>query len=211
MHYSAGFLLGLGTGVVCLAYCGPVLLPYLMGEGKSISGNVGSISLFLFGRLVAYLIIGALAGLIGSTLLLPLVEKTVFLGILYIFLAVLLIAYGVHRFREVCLGRSQLIFKERFGRRWPYLVPLAGGFATGINLCPPFLLAITGAIETGKIGSSLLFFFMFFLGTMVYFIPLPFIGFFRKQQVLRVIGKFASILAGLLYLYKGIMMIAINN
>jgi len=207
MHYSAGFLLGLGTGVVCLAYCGPVLIPYLMGEGKGLSGNIGSVSLFLFGRLAAYLIIGLLSGIIGSTLLQPSVEKTVFLGILYILLAILLIVYGFHRFREVCLGRSQLTFKESNSRRWPFLVPIAGGFATGINLCPPFLLAITGAVETGKIGGSLLFFFMFFLGTTVYFIPLPFIGFFRKQQVLRIIGKFAAILAGLLYLYKGVLML----
>jgi hypothetical protein len=33
---------------------------------------------------------------------------------------------------------------------------------------------------------------------------MPFLGFFRRKQVLQVIGKFAAILAGLLYLYKGI-------
>jgi sulfite exporter TauE/SafE len=211
MHYSSGFLLGLGTGVVCLTYCGPVLIPFLMGEGKSVSGNIGSISLFLLGRLAAYLIIGLLSGIIGMTILQPSVGKTIFLGILYILLSVLLIAYGFHRFREVCLGRSQLNFKERYNLRWPFLVPIAGGFATGINLCPPFLLALTRAVETGGIEGSLLFFFMFFLGTTVYFIPLPFIGFFRRQQVLRIIGKFAAVLAGLLYFYKGAIMIAMNN
>jgi sulfite exporter TauE/SafE len=188
MHYTSGFLLGLGTGVVCLAYCGPVLIPFMMGEGKTIAGNIGSVSLFLFGRLLAYLLIGLLAGLLGSTLLQPFPGKTVFMGIVYISLASMLVAYGFFRFRELCLGRSDLKFKKKYGIRWPFMVPVIGGFATGLS-------------------SSLLFFLMFFLGTTVYFVPLPFIGFFRRQQVLRIIGKFAAILAGLLYLYKGVLMI----
>jgi sulfite exporter TauE/SafE len=207
MHFSSGLLLGLGTGVVCLAYCGPVLIPFLMGEGKGISGNIRSVSLFLAGRLAAYLIVGFFAGVIGSTFLQPSPIKTVVIGVLYVLLSVLLIVYGFHRFREVCLGRSQLPFKDIHSRRWPFLIPVAGGFATGLNICPPFLLAITGAIETGKIADSLVFFFMFFLGTSLYFIPLPFIGFFRRQQVLQIIGKFAAVLAGLLYLYKGVIML----
>jgi len=207
MNYASGFLLGLGTGVVCLAYCGPVLIPFLMGEGKGISGNLGSVSLFLGGRLIAYLIIGLLSGIIGDALLQPSKEKTVFFGILYIALSVLLISYGFFRFREVCLGKSNTKLNRKFGHRWPFVVPLTGGFATGLNLCPPFLMAITGAVETGKIADSLMFFFMFFLGTTLYFIPLPFIGFFRRQQALKIIGKFAAILAGFIYLYKGVMMI----
>ena len=207
MLYSSGFILGLSTGVVCLAYCGPVLIPYLMGEGKTVYKNIGSVSLFLLGRLAAYLVVGILAGIIGSTFLQPSAVTTVFLGILYILLSLLMIVYGFHRFREICLGRSQLTFQKNHARRWPFLLPLTGGFATGLNLCPPFLLAIAGAMESGKIAGSFFFFFLFFLGTSLYFIPLPFIGFFHKQKVLRIIGKFAAILAGIIYLYKGIIML----
>jgi sulfite exporter TauE/SafE len=207
MEYSSGFLLGLSTGVVCLAYCGPVLIPFLMGEGNTINRNLGSVALFLAGRLVAYVLIGLLAGIIGSTLLQPSATKTVFMGMVYIILSILLILYGFHRFREVCLGRSGLQFKKNKGRRWNFLIPFSGGFATGLNLCPPFLLAVTEAADTGKITDSILFFIMFFIGTAVYFLPLPFIGFFRRQQVLRIIGKFAAIFAGIFYLYKGIILL----
>jgi sulfite exporter TauE/SafE len=207
MQYSSGFVLGLSTGVVCLAYCGPVLIPFLMGEGKGVYKNIGSVSLFLLGRLAAYLFVGILAGMIGHVILQPSASKTVFIGFLYIILSLLMIVYGFHRFREICLGRSNLMVKKSYARRWPSLLPFTGGFATGLNLCPPFLLAITGAMETGKIAGSVLFFFLFFLGTSVYFIPLPFIGFFRKQHVMRIIGKFAAILAGIFYLYKGIIML----
>ncbi len=207
MHYSSGFVLGLSTGAVCLAYCGPVIIPYILGEGKPISGNIGSLLLFLAGRLLAYLLIGLLAGLAGTTLLQPFATKHVFMGILYLILALLLIAYGFHRFREVCLGHGNPNLKKYFGSRFPIVLPVAGGFVTGLNLCPPLLLAITDAVKTGNVGGSLVFFFLFFLGTMIYFLPVPFIAFFRRQHILRIIGKFAAILAGLLYFYKGAAMV----
>jgi sulfite exporter TauE/SafE len=150
MQYSPGFILGLSTGIVCLAYCGPVLIPYLMGEGKGIYKNIGSVFLFLLGRLAAYLLVGTLAGMIGNVILQPSAVKTVFIGVLYVILSLLMIVYGFHRFREICLGRSQRMAKKNSTRRWPFLLPMTGGFATGLNLCPPFLLAITGAMETGN-------------------------------------------------------------
>jgi sulfite exporter TauE/SafE len=210
MDYSSGFILGLSTGVVCLSYCGPVIMPYLLSEGKSISQNTGTVALFLSGRLLAYLIIGLLAGIIGSKLLQPLTIKNVFIGILYILLGLMMIFYGFHRFKEICLGKKSLHNGAGKLQSGSYMLPLAGGFVTGLNLCPPFLLAITGAMETGNITGSVLFFLTFFLGTVVYFIPLPFIGFFRRQHVLRIIGKFASILAGMIFIYKGFVLLLLN-
>lgn len=202
-------MLGLSTGAVCLAYCGPVIIPYILGEGKPIFGNVVSLVLFLTGRLLAYLLIGLLVGLLGNALLQNFTGKTAFLGVLYIILASLLTVYGFFRVREVCLGHGTVHLNKQFGNRFPQIVPVFGGLVTGMNLCPPLLLAITNAMETGKLGSSLIFFFMFFLGTTLYFIPVPFIGFFRRHQVLRIIGKFAAILAGLLYLYKGVALLLV--
>jgi sulfite exporter TauE/SafE len=207
MHFPEGFILGLSTGAVCMAYCGPVLLPYLMGEAATISRNTISVGLFLGGRLAAYMLVGLLAGLLGYLFLQQSGQTRIFFGVVYIFLALFLIAYGFHRFKEICLGHGQKNLQPGQGNRWPFLVPLTGGFATGLNVCPPFMLAITGAIETKNISGSLLFFILFFLGTSVYFIPLPFLGFFKRKLVLQVIGKFAAILAGLFYLYKGFILL----
>jgi|WetSurMetagenome_2_1015567.scaffolds.fasta_scaffold670440_1 sulfite exporter TauE/SafE len=209
MHFPEGFMLGLSTGVVCLAYCGPVIIPYLMGEGNNVKKNTFSVGLFLGGRLVAYLLVGLFSGLLGTILIHHSPVRTRLFGIVYILLALFLIAYGFYRFKEVCLGEKQTMLQRDYGLRWPLLIPFAGGFATGLNLCPPFLLAITGAMEGEKISGSLLFFVAFFMGTSVYFIPLPFIGFFRRQYVLRIIGKFAALLAGLFYFYKGAVMVVL--
>ncbi len=37
--FPEGFILGLSTGAVCVAYCGPVLLPFILGEGTTILQN----------------------------------------------------------------------------------------------------------------------------------------------------------------------------
>lgn len=55
------FLLGLSNGAVCLAYCAPVLIPYLLGEGKRISRNFAVLIRFLAGRLLGYLLFGIMA------------------------------------------------------------------------------------------------------------------------------------------------------
>jgi len=207
MNYSEGILLGLSTGAICLAYCGPVLIPYLMGENKSINTNFVYVSLFLSGRLIAYMFIGLIAGIAGNLFLQNSGFNTVLIGLSYIILSVLLIFYGFYQFREVCLGKKQTSISLKYFRRMPYLIPVTGGILTGLNICPPLMLAITKAASTRQIADSIVFFAMFFIGTSLFFVPLPFIGLFKKQAFLRVIGKFAAIIAGLIYFYKGVILL----
>jgi sulfite exporter TauE/SafE len=206
MNFYEGILLGLGAGSICLAYCGPVLIPYLLGESKSINRNFFYVFLFLSGRLAAYILIGFIVGIAGKILLQPSSITLLLTGISYIILSLLLIYYGFYQFKEVCLGMTNTKIASKYFKKMPYMVLLAGGAMTGINICPPFFLAITRAAATKNIFDSIFFFMMFFIGTSLFFVPLPFLGFFKRRKVLRVIGKFAAILAGLIYLYKGVLM-----
>jgi len=207
MNYSEGIILGLSTGAVCLAYCGPVLIPYLLGENKNVKTNLVYVSLFLSGRLLAYLAIGLIVGIVGTLFLQPSGFNVILVGVSYIILSVVLIAYGFYRFNEVCLGKTNTKIAFRYFKQMPFIIPIVGGILTGLNICPPFLLAITKAASTHQITGSIVFFVMFFIGTSLYFLPLPFIGFFKKQKIFRIVGKFAAILAGLIYLYKGLLMV----
>jgi sulfite exporter TauE/SafE len=206
MNLADGILLGLSTGFVCLAYCGPVLIPFLLGENKSIAGNSFNVLLFLGGRLFAYILTGFTAGMIGVHFRNLLIPDTLFLGLIYMLLSMLLIGYGLYRFREVCLGSVQKKVISKYLKNIPFLVPVAGGILTGLNICPPFLMAFTRATSIHSIEGGIVYFIFFFMGTSIYFIPMPFLGLFRKFQVLRVVGKFASILAGFIYMYQGILM-----
>ncbi|MCL6613604.1 MAG: NADH-quinone oxidoreductase subunit H [Firmicutes bacterium] len=44
-----GFLLGLSTGITCMAYCAPALFPYLAGGNRDLRGGSQATALFLGG------------------------------------------------------------------------------------------------------------------------------------------------------------------
>jgi len=201
-----GFLLGLSIGTVCLAYCAPVLVPYLLGEGKSVMRNVSLLAQFLLGRLAGYLLFGVLAWMAGSFVVKATGPREIVFGLLYMALAILLLVYGFGKVKTHCAAESSDTLVRRLSSRWPALLPLIFGLLTGLNLCPPFLLAITGAAETGSLWGSIWFFLMFFLGTALYFIPIPFLGTLRRMSALQTVGKFAAGLIGLYYFYTGAIM-----
>jgi sulfite exporter TauE/SafE len=98
-------------------------------------------------------------------------------------------------------------FRKRLSRLSGGWLPAALGFLTGLNLCPPFLLAFSNAVAAQKLGGSILFFISFFIGTLVYFIPLPFLGLLSRNEVLGKVGKMAAVIVGAYYGYTGIIMV----
>ncbi len=200
-------LLGLSTGTVCITYCGPVIVPFLLSEGKTSKRNVSAVLLFLGARLFGYMMIGLMAGLIGSSIFESALFKKSFIGATYVILSITLLVYAFAKVKHACGGKKNRWITDTLGKRYPWMVPAVGGLVTGLNFCPPFLLAITQAASEETIIGSVLFFIIFFFGTAVYFVPLPFLGFFRRKEVLQYIGKFAAGITGIIFLYNGISLI----
>lgn len=198
-----GFFLGLSNGVTCVAYCTPVLIPYMLGEGKGIAQNFVTLTQFLLGRLAGYLCFAFITWFIGLSIFGGLGSKGFVIGILYIIFSCLMMVYAFFRIDVPCAARSIGYVVRKI--RAPMLIPVAAGLLSGIALCPPFLLAMTDAAGKGSLSYSLFFFFMFFIGTSVFFIPIPFVGALRRLQALQIIGKMAAGIVGIYYLYAGIM------
>ncbi len=203
-----GFLLGLSTGITCLAYCSPVLVPYLLGEGKSIRQTASTLSQFLLGRLLGYLLFAVFAWLAGYYLSSLTDRREVLMGFIYILLASLLFWYGLSQSAAPCAGRSLHARLTHMALRHPALVPLVMGLLTGLNLCPPFLLAFAAACENPTLAHSLLFFLSFFLGTTLFFLPIPLLGACKCIPSLKIIGKLAAAVMSIYYFYTGMLMIA---
>jgi sulfite exporter TauE/SafE len=203
-----GFILGLSNGVACIATCAPVLIPYLLGEGKGIVRNYWVTGQFLFGRLLGYLLFAGFAWTISSTILQEVVLRNIIIGIAYILFSVLLIFYGFFmNNNNSCKAACNKNKYERLLAISPALLPVAAGLATGLSFCPPFLLAFTGATEQTSLVMSLLFFFSFFLGTSLLFVLAPFVGVLSRFSVLQIVGKMAAGIMGLYYLYAGSIML----
>ncbi len=195
-----GFLLGLATGATCLAYCSPVLLPFLLGEAQDVRRSAGLTLQFLGGRLLGYLLFAVVAWWAGQLWRQSGLMREAAIGGIYVLLALLLLAYGRGFKSETCAG--QMVKKKTSA--WPATL----GLLTGLNLCPPFFLAFAAAAQTQTLRDSLLYFFSFFIGTSLYFLPLPLLGFCRKRAELKTIGRLAALVAAVFYLYRGILMMA---
>ena len=204
-HIMEAFILGIASGTICVAYCAPVLVAYLMGESKALGGNFGVLSFFLSGRLLGYLLFAVIAWGISNSLIWAGPSRELIIGCAYVILSILLIPYAFLEIHPSCATRLTGPLLMWIRNRHPILFPAVIGFATGLNFCPPFLLAVTGAAEGGTFLKSILFFFAFFLGTSIFFIPIPFLSILRRFSVLATIGKLATGLIGLYYLYAGSM------
>jgi sulfite exporter TauE/SafE len=222
-----GFLLGLANGITCVASCAPVMIPLFLGEGRRIKQNSWLLAQFLLGRLAGYLLFGLLAGITGRLLFRGSGPSGMLFGGVYLLMGSLLLLYGLGEFVRLPrplstapAGPGQAPAQQvdpHFGcpvpprqvRRWlnfaPDLFPLALGFLTGLNLCVPFIAAFTGAVGQASLAASVFFFAMFFAGTSVFFLPIPFVGAFHRVQALRTIGRFAAIFIALYYLYTGVI------
>jgi sulfite exporter TauE/SafE len=191
-----GLLLGLSTGAFCIASCAPVLVPYLIGTERTLRESAITLAELAAGRLAAYLLFGAAVGILALQLSPSLLRKIA--GWAMIACAVLLLVSVTMHFRTGGWFCSLL--------KRPYAtMPALLGFVTGINVCPPFLLALAAAAALGTVAGSILLFLGFFFGTSAYF--LLFIPFCRagKSETVRIIGQITAVLAGVLYFVLGIL------
>lgn len=195
-----GFLLGLSTGVFCLGSCLPVLLPFILVEKREdFFRNLLVVLEFSGGRMVAYLIVGFIVGYLGKKL--PPGGSHVFMAAVMVVLSVLLLGYGLVRsfpHAKMCFFVNRVTGDFK---RFPFLM----GILLGLNVCPPFLLAVTYTLDSG--GGSLmgaLFFFCFFLGTSVFIIPLAFMGPFSQFPWLLRLSKVSLMISGVVFLGLGI-------
>jgi sulfite exporter TauE/SafE len=183
-------LLGFSSGVFCMSYCFPFVVPFVVFEKRKLKEDFKVVLKFVFGRLFGYLIFGAIFGYLGEKITNRTVDLFFFLSLSS--LSFLLILYSIGLIRE----KKEICFPSRFKNTTPFLM----GFLMGINVCPPFLMALNYVFLLHAFLEGILFFFLFFLGTTIYFLPLAFLGFLNKIKEFRVVARISGILVGLLFL-----------
>ncbi len=194
------FILGLSSGSACLATCGMVMFPYLMAGSSGIKQIASDLSLFLLTRLVVYFILATLAWYFGQALFSNQIARNIVPGILYVIFAIMLVWYAISNSRnQSCPAK---IVKTVNNHR---LVPILLGLVNSLGFCPALFLILTKGAAQTTLTQSYLAFAAFFIGSSLWFLPLPLAGKIRKKEVLKKIGILATGLAGIIFLIKGLI------
>jgi sulfite exporter TauE/SafE len=196
--------LGLASGPACLAACGPVLVPWLITERNGVRPIMQSLTLFLGGRLVGYLVFAAVAWQLGAMVSLPAGVRLAMTSAVDVLLGLMLLWYawsGGFAKRHACAGPKLVTIGAARDRRTRG--PAVFGLLTGLNLCPPFVAAAIRAAETGSLVQAMLFFAAFFAGTSVWFLPLAGMGCVARNESVMLVGRITMALVAVFYFATG--------
>jgi hypothetical protein len=193
------FILGISSGSACLATCGMVMFPYLMAGEAGVKKIIIDLSLFLLTRFVIYFMLATVAWFFGQAFFNNPVVRNIIPGILYIVFAVMLVWYSFDKNRNPACPAK--IIKSVTDRR---LVPILLGVVNSLGFCPALFLILTKSAIQVTLAQSYIAFLAFFVGSSLWFLPLPLAGKIRKKEVLRNIGILATGLAGIIFMIKGL-------
>lgn len=194
------FILGLSSGSACLVTCGMVMFPYLLAGSAGVKRIYVDLSLFLLTRFLVYFLLATVSFHFGQAVFSnPLVRNFV-PGILYILFAIMLVWYSISNTRiKDCPAKIVTTVNNK------KLVPVFLGVVNSLGFCPALFLIITKGATQVSLSQSYLAFLAFFLGSSIWFLPLPLAGKIRKKEILKTIGILATGLAGIIFLIKGII------
>jgi sulfite exporter TauE/SafE len=214
--FGDALALGLASGPACLAACGPVLVPSLLAGQPGMLRNLRTVAVFLGTRLLGYLLFAVIAWQLGSLASLLVKPHPHLVGIVYALMAGVLVWYA-WAVKGNCAGTcstSKLVTIEgkTDGREsGDVRKSMAGvallGFLTGLNFCPPFVVAGIRAAELGSLPGALLFFAIFFAGTSIWFVPFAGLGCVVRNQALVTVARMTMGLVALYYLALGLYML----
>ena len=197
--------LGIASGPVCLAACGPVLVPTLLAGNRGIRPAAKYLTIFLAARLTGYMLFAAIAWQLGALVSIPTAPRLQLTAAVYTLLAVAMLWYAWTS--RLTPSHACAVPKlVHIGESTPNRVagPAALGLLTGLNLCPPFIAAGVRAAQSASMSQALAFFAIFFLGTSLWFIPFTTLGCVTRNEAVVTVARITMALVALYYLFLGI-------
>ncbi|MBZ9632242.1 sulfite exporter TauE/SafE family protein [Salegentibacter sp. LM13S] len=208
--WISALIFGLLGSFHCVGMCGPIafLLPV---DHKNNLRKLGQISLYHFGRLSSYAIIGLLFGLLGKSFRLFGLQQQ--LSILVGILMILVILIPYKKFSKY--NGSKFIFKivskvkSSLGKQLKQKSPdtfYTIGFLNGFLPCGLVYMAVFGAIASGTALEGSLYMALFGLGTVPLMTAAIYLGNFINLNLRSKIRKAVPVfvvLMGLLFILRG--------
>src|SRR5690554_4860417 len=210
MLYTA-LLFGLLGSFHCVGMCGPIafILPV---DRKNPAKKIGQISLYHFGRIFSYALLGMVFGLVGKSLNLFGMQQQLSIIIGLLMILVVLIPqktfnkYNFSRPLYRIIGKVKSALGKELKKKSPDTF-LTIGFLNGFLPCGLVYMAVFGAIASGSAWSGGVYMLLFGLGTVPLMSFAVYLGNFLKgkarQRIQRVIPVFVAIVA-ILFILRGL-------
>lgn len=192
------FLAGLSMGLFCGAYCLPFVVPLLVSEQRDGRSSAGVVLRVIGGRLVGYIVFGALTGFLGERLDGAFFHLASAAALVALSLVLIVHAVGLARLpRPACAGLA------RRGAATPWVMGLLMGF----NVCPPFLLSVAYVFTLHSAWKGIVYFLVFFAATSLYFLPLAFLGLLSRMEEFRRVARLSAVFVGVLFAVYGCILL----
>lgn len=197
---TESLILGLSTGSACVTTCGMVMFPYLMSNASNVKKITFDLSIFMITRFLTYFVLANISWYLGQALFSNPFVKNVVPAILYIILSAVLIYYSItaKKQKNLCPAKTIKTFKNKKS------IPILLGIINSLGFCPAIFIILTKGATQSSLIQSYLTFVAFFIGSSVWFLPLPLAGKIKKVEILKTIGILATGLAGIIFMITGI-------
>ncbi len=203
MFFWTAFLLGLAGSLHCAAMCGPLVLAMRM-PGRVVSGRLLSNS----GRIAVYVVLGAIFGLVGRTLVFAGLQNAVSIaaGVAILFGFLFSVRVGVN----LQVARVIARLKSAFGlllKKQSHGSLFVLGALNGLLPCGLVYVALAVAAASGDILHGAGTMLAFGLGTLPMMLSIGFLGnlpLIRNLFAGRRIVRFCGVMAAVLLIVRGL-------
>ncbi|MFN5237606.1 MAG: sulfite exporter TauE/SafE family protein [Bacteroidota bacterium] len=207
----SALLLGLAGSLHCAGMCGPLILAMPFHQ-KGGSDGVRQLLVYHIGRILVYVFLGVLIGLIGQGVAIAGIQKGLSLAAGF-FLVIM--AFMIWRFEFLVAaipgftrytGTIQRLIGKSIGKQG-YTAALSLGALNGLLPCGLVYGALAGAISTMEAAGGGLFMLLFGTGTLPLLLTVSLLGNKAGNQIRKKLGIMQPalmIIAGMLLIMRGL-------
>lgn len=211
MYVWTAFVLGIFGSLHCIGMCGPIALA-LPFRSRNQLVTLGNILLYNSGRVLSYVAIGSLIGLIGTSLSLAGIQVyvSILLGVLLLMAALFSVNIESKILRVPAIARFNAWVKTKMANllREPKVETLfALGTLNGLLPCGLVYLAVAGAVAVGSVQEAALYMGLFGLGTLPMMLGAAFLGQFISLNLRRRLRRLMPVFLlafALLFIARGL-------
>jgi len=205
------FLIGMIGSAHCAGMCGPIALALPLKSDSWFTRITGGL-IYNIGRIVTYMLLGALFGLLGKGLHMAGFQlwASVIIGALMIAYVVIPLLFkqlsSLSDFFEGYTVRLVSIFQAMF-RITTYSSLFGIGLLNGLLPCGLVYVAVAGALNTGDAIVAMAYMALFGLGTMPMMLAVSLAGTLVGMRLRVFINKltpYVIVLLGILFLLRGL-------